>query len=124
MKTNQKGIISLDWGAIWDILSIFDVKIEESSGGNVIKNLENYYELSCEIRSQIGEEFYKVINSKEYKELYLANKKTFKKIEEVQKSNGLAKQVDGLNYKRFLKKCALQKKYFGGNISEVKLGYK
>lgn len=119
-----QGKISLDWGAIFDILSIYNVKINICDGLKKEQNFQNFKQLENEIREQIGVKlFNEIVGGKEYQDLYDANLHTFKKVEEAQKTIGLAKEIDSANYQRFLKKISLQKKYFNNEIKEVKIGY-
>ena len=121
----SQGKISLDWGGVFDILSIYNVKINICSGLKKEQNYQNFSRLESEIRGQIGIKlFNEIVSSKEYQDLYDANLHTFKKVEEAQKDNGLAKEIDVANYQRFLKKAELQKKYFNSDLKEIKVGYK
>jgi hypothetical protein len=117
-------IIDQEPGKIFDELAIFNVKINECNGLDKEKNIKNFKNLSDQIKKQIGEKLYsEILESDEYIKLYDANLATFKKIQEVQKTTGLAKEVDLLNYARFLSKAELQKIYFNTDIKEVKIGY-
>jgi hypothetical protein len=120
----NKGTITLDWGAIFDILSIYNVKINKCEGLKKEANIRNFNELAIEIKNQIGNLlFNEIIDSVEYIDLYNANLDTFVKIAEVQNTIGLAKDVDSLNYARFLKKNMLQQKFFNTEVTEIKVGY-
>jgi hypothetical protein len=120
----MQGKISLDWGGIFDILSIYNVKINLCTGFKKEQNYQNFSLLELEIKEQIGVlKFKEIMASKEYQELYDANLQTFKKVEEAQQSDGLAKEVDTANFLRFTKKIDLQKKFFGGEVRETKVGY-
>jgi len=115
---------SKDIGGWFDELAIINVKINLCHGPKKDLNILNFKQLSNEIKEQIGELLYnKIFGSEDYQELYEANLLVFKKVEEAQKTVGLAKEIDSLNYERYLKKSALQKKYFGGEIKEIKIGY-
>ncbi len=115
---------SLDIGSWFDILAIYNVKINKCTGRKKVQNQENFKKLAAEIENQIGKlKFNNIIESDEYSELYDANLKTFKMVELAQKDDGLAKQVDVSNYSRFLKKKALQKRFFDSEVKETKVGY-
>jgi len=116
--------ITLDEGYVFDLLSINEVKISKAQGENIEKATKNYISLSNEIIDQIGEDlFYRIILSDQYQQLKEANEKTFELVDEVKYDNGLGKKVDDSNYNRYLKKVALQNKFFGKEIQEIKIGY-
>jgi hypothetical protein len=111
--------ISVDYGYAFDVLAIVEVKNKI-----VGKKGENYYRLYKDIEEQIGrEKMDEVINSNEYIKLIDTNQKVFDLVDQAQKDNGLAKQVDSANYERYIVKTNLQKKFFNENITEIKLGY-
>lgn len=118
----SQGTITLDWGIIFDTLAIIETK-------NAIRNINNdddktHIKLWNAIASQIGIRLLeKIVKSKEYKELVKVNLETFKLVDLAQKDDGLAKKVDVSNHLRYIKKVELQKKFFGTEASEIKLGY-
>jgi len=115
--------ISLPEGYIFDILSIYQIKICKSTDDKV--NLSNFNNLKKEIEDHIGtEKMLLIINSIEYAKLLEANLKTFKLVDDVKSNPCLGRDVDRSNYERFLAKKALQEKYFNSNYSEIKIGYK
>ena len=114
--------ITLPEGYIFDILSIYQIKISKSIDD--ITNLSNFNNLLNEIKSQIGNDITnQIMDSKEYSDLLCANINTFNLVDEVKSNPCLGKDVDSSNYKRFLAKKALQEKWFDSNYSEVKIGY-
>ena len=114
--------ISLDEGYIFDILSVYEIKLTKNPNHTIL--LENIKRLQEEIISQIGDEKFKEIKkSNEYKELLEANLVTFELVDLAKESEGLAKQVDASNYERYLRKSNLQKKFFNNSMIEVKIGY-
>lgn len=114
--------VTLPEGYIFDILSIYQVKITKSPANSV--NHYNYNELLSEISNQIGKETIDIIlNSEEYSNLYSANLETFNLVDLVKSNPCLGKDVDASNYKRFLAKKALQEKWFHNSYSEIKIGY-
>ena len=118
----SKGLVSMDWGNIFDILSIFNVKINHCVGNALIQNVKNFKEMESEVKKQIGlNKFIEIMESPEYKDLYESNLYTFNKVSEAQKSTGIAKEVDDGNKMRFASKAKLQKKFFGTEVSEVKV---
>lgn len=114
----------LDWGAWFDILSIYNVKINSCSGQNKQKNIQNFNNLANFIIEDIGtSKFNQIIESDEYKNLYEANKTVFELVELAKEDKILASVVDKNNYFRFVKKTELQKKYFNNEVKEVKINY-
>lgn len=115
-------LITLPEGYIFDILSIYQVKVIKSNENSI--HLNNFSNLLNEITSQIGnQKVADIIGSKEYDDLCQANLETFDLVDAVKTSPCLGKEVDASNYKRFLAKKALQEKWFDSNYSEVKIGY-
>ena len=116
-----QGKISLDWGAIFDILAIMQVKCRIRFLD--YKKNSNYIQLFNEIASQIGiRKLNKIIKSKEYKQLLKVNLDTFNLVTLAQKDNGLARRIDNSNYDRYVKKSTLQKKFFNTGVKEIKIG--
>lgn len=114
--------ISLDEGFIFDILSILNVKIGQTNGFIRSQLIQNFEDLSLEIKDQIGiSKFNKIIISDEYKELYEINKLVFESVDLAKQDKILASEVDKRNYARYIKKTELQKKFFNEEIREVKI---
>jgi hypothetical protein len=108
----------VDEGYAFDYLSILEIK----SNKNGDKKTYNFCKEN--IISQIGlYEFLEIESSQEYKELLEANLNTFNLVDAVKSNPCLGTEVDKSNYKRFLKKQALQKKFFNSIGSEIKIGY-
>jgi hypothetical protein len=116
--------ITLPEGYIFDILSIYQIKISKCAQEEDFIHLNNFNNLLNEIKSQIGDTLTDlIINSDEYKNLLIANLSTFELVDAVKTDACLGKEVDQANYKRFLAKKALQEKWFNNNYLEVKIGY-
>jgi hypothetical protein len=116
--------VNLDEGYVFDMLSILKVKISHASGDNLFKIYSAYELMENQIINQIGsEKYHQVVESQEYTDLLQSNALTFSLVDKTKKDNGLAKQVDDANYKRYLCKTALQKKFFQSDASETKIGY-
>lgn len=114
--------VTLPEGYIFDILSVYQVKIIKSTDNS--QNLSNFNFLRNEISDQIGKEkTADIIDSKEYDDLCTANIETFELVDAVKLDPCLGKEVDAANYKRFLAKKALQERWFDSSYSEVKIGY-
>lgn len=113
--------ISLDEAYVFDLLSIYSVKIDNSKENKRELNIVNYESLQKEIVEQIGvEKFNEIIQSQEYKELKISNQTVFDLVDRANE-NELAKITAQANYQRYIKKIELQKKFFGNSITEVKL---
>jgi hypothetical protein len=116
--------ITLPEGYIFDILSIYQIKISKSIPEEDSLHASNFNNLLNEIKLQISEDLTALIlNSEEYKNLLIANLSTFELVDAVKTNPCLGKEVDASNYKRFLAKKALQEKWFDSSYSEVKIGY-
>jgi hypothetical protein len=108
----------VDESYAFDYLSILEIK--SNKNGDKI----TYNHCKENIISQIGlYEFLEIESSKEYKELLEANLNTFNLVDAVKSDTCLGVEVDKSNYERFLKKKALQKKFFGSTLNEIKIGY-
>jgi len=113
--------ISLDEAYVFDILSIYQVKINNFIGEKLTTTKEAMTDLVDEIIDQIGQsKFDIIIGSQEYKDLVDANQCVFDLVDIVKKDDGLAKKTDDANYERYLKKIELQKKFFQNNMKEMK----
>lgn len=111
-------------GEIFDKLSVINVKLNLSNDLLKQKNIENFEFLANQIKKQIGElKYSQIIGSDYYKDLYEVNLKLFKLVDLAQKDDGLAGQVDKVNYDRFKKKSQLQKFFFTNEVKEIKIGY-
>lgn len=113
--------ISLDEAYVFDILSIHQVKINNFHGEKLQITLSAMSDLVEEIIEQIGKSKYnEIVLSTEYNELIIANQKVFNYVDLVKQDNGLAKETDDANYERYLKKAALQEKFFKNTLRELK----
>ncbi len=115
---------SLDIGAWFDIISVYNVKINSCPKEASEKNKVNFQNLEKEISECIGAaKFKEIIDSDFYKELYQTNLDIFKLVDKVKEEPGIAKDMDALNYKRYIVKSGLQENFFGSKMSEIKIGY-
>ena len=113
--------ISLDEAYVFDMLSVFDVKIINLSGEKLAKTLEKMSDMIEEVVDQIGKDKYQeIISSTEYEKMVDANQKVFELIDQSKFDNGLAKITDDANYDRHIAKMALQKRFFDNELTEVK----
>lgn len=113
--------ISVDEAYVFDMLAVFDVKLKKLDGEKLATTIEKFSDMIEEVIDQIGQDkFNEIYNSVEYKKMIQANQRVFELIDESKNDNGLAKITDDANFDRHIAKMALQKKYFGGNLTEVK----
>jgi hypothetical protein len=114
--------IQVDEAYAFDMLSILEVKYEKKS---TQQNLDNLHELSQSIENQVGAgKFFDILNSDEYESLYHTNVVLFDLIDDIKRGEDIsAKEVDDLNYLRWEYKNGIQKKFFGKETGEVKIGY-
>ena len=108
----------VDESYAFDYLSILEIKADKNG------DKKNYNLCKEHIISQISlYEFLEITSSQEYKDLLEANSNTFNLVDAVKSNPCLGTEVDKSNYERFLKKQALQKKFFGSMGNEIKIGY-
>lgn len=113
--------ISLDEAYVFDMLSVFDVKIKNLDGEKLVKTIEKMSDMIEEVIEQISEEKYgKIVSSLEYKKMVEANQRVFNLIDQSKDDAGLAKITDDANYDRHIAKMAFQKRFFDSELTEVK----
>lgn len=114
MKIN----LEVDIAYAIDFLSILEVK------SNKLKNQlssDNFTNQKRYISSQINKFLFKeILSSQEYKDLYNTNEEIWNAIDLIKTNTISAKQVDDLNYKRWIIKNKLQSKFFNQITSEEK----
>jgi hypothetical protein len=111
--------ISLDEGAVFDILAINVVKHQRKPTSNLTMVIE---EMKKEIATQIGlDKINEILSSLEFKELVKVNDDVFDLIDAAQTGEGLARAVQDGNRKRYNQKILLQRKYFHDKITEEKI---
>ena len=121
LKRNNIIKVSLDEAYVFDLLSIYAVKIDNSDGEKKRQSEKNYNLLSNEIIESIGiDKFTDIILSDEYKDLVDANQIVFELVDRA-KENKLAKATADANYERYIKKIELQQKFFETKITEIKI---
>ncbi len=107
--------ITVDEAYAFDFLSILQVKYDR------LGNATPYRNTLAEIKNQLEEKLVDaILVSKEYYSLYDLNDKIFLLLETVSTSDILAKEIDELNYARFLAKRELQHKFFNNTLAEKK----
>lgn len=113
--------ISLDEAYVFDLLSIYQVKINNAQDQKLDQLKKTYDILSNEIIDQIGQElFLKIISSIEYHELIKINQIVFNLVDRANETQ-LSKLTADANYQRYIKKIELQNEFFKNTITEVKL---
>lgn len=113
--------ISLDEAYVFDMLSVFYVKIKKLTGEKLLLTLEKYADMANEVIDQIGVEKYNDMTlSAEFKSMIDANLKIFELIDKSKNDTGLAKITDDANYDRHIAKMAFQKRFFDSELTEVK----
>lgn len=113
--------ISVDEAYVFDMLSVFDVKLKNLSGEKLLKTIEKYSDMREEVIDQIGKDKYdQIVSSLEYQKMVYANQRVFQLIDESKNDTGLAKITDDANYERHVAKMALQNRFFETELTEVK----
>jgi len=113
--------ISVDEAYVFDMLSVFDVKLRNLHGEKLLKTIEKYSDMKEEVVEQIGKDKYdQIVSSLEYQKMVYANQRVFDLIDESKNDTGLAKLTDDANYDRHVAKMALQKRFFDTELTEVK----
>ena len=114
--------ISLDESYVFDLLSIYEVKLSYSLDlEKKIKLQQSYDMLSKEIIDHIGVEiFTTILASNEYVELKKSNELVFKLVDRAGETE-LSKVTADANYTRYLNKISLQHKFFNNALTEVKI---
>lgn len=108
----------VDEAYAFDYLSILEVKKDLAADAQK----EEAFEICKVFLSKQLDNFESIYSSKEYKDLYNINKKTFDLVD-LARNNGevTAKQVDDANMERFYRKCDLQSKFFSNSLIESKI---
>ena len=110
--------LQVDEGYAFDYLSILEVKNSHINNQQTKKNLEDCSNL---LKVQLGDIFFKIIESEEYKNLIRANNNSFLIIDRVRDGEKVsAKEVDALNTQRFTHKKNLQRLFFNNDVQECK----
>jgi hypothetical protein len=113
--------ISLDEAYVFDLLSIYQVKINNAVDDKLQQLNSTYDLLSNEIINQIGHDlFNKIICSKQYIELVNINQIVFDLVDRANETQ-LSKLTADANYQRYIKKIELQNEFFKNMITEIKL---
>lgn len=117
--------VPVDVGYAFDMLSILEVKRDVNKKNDIAdKLIENVTRLKERIKDGIGDKlFNSIYKSQAYMSLYLVNVELFDKIDLAKHIDIPSKEIDDLNYKRYLHKKQIHEVFFNGEISEVKIGY-
>jgi hypothetical protein len=77
-----------------------------------------------DLENSLGKDFTKkILDSKEYKDLFEANQLTFEAVDKAKDDSVKASYVDKCNYKRMIAKKNLQLSFFNTKLTENKIGY-
>jgi len=110
--------LKVDEAYAFDYLSILEIKKEKT------KDLSKWQECIYHLESQFDLDFFqKMISSKEYQDMVKANKLTFEAVDKAKTNEVTAKEVDYCNFQRYTAKENFQRKFFGSDLSEKKVGY-
>jgi len=113
--------ISLDEAYVFDMLSVFDVKIKNLDGEKLAKTIEKMSCMIEEVIEQVNKDKYdEIVSSIEYQKMVEANQRVFDLIDQSKDDAGLAKITDDANYDRHIAKMAFQKRFFNSELTEVK----
>ena len=121
--TENTGMIDLQVseGYAFDYFAIMQVKAQKTESEI---NIRNYHLCFNNLRAEVGPKLFDlIVSSQEYKDLVNVNAKTFDAVDKAKTDEIPASLVDRLNYERYLKKCALQEKFFDSKMDEQKIGY-
>lgn len=114
--------IDVDEGYAFDFLSILDVK--KMKLGTSPSTEEYWNRVYVNLCDEIGKSTVDLIlKSPEYASCVDANSKMFDLVDLAKADKVTARESDRGNYARCEAKKALQKKFFGNDISEIKIGY-
>jgi len=110
--------LKVDEAYAFDYLSILEIKKQKTNDES--KWSECLDHLSC----QFDNDFFKeMITSQEYKNMIKANQLTFEGVDKAKRNEVSAKDVDYCNFQRHVAKENFQRKFFGSDLSEKKIGY-
>ena len=118
MKQHNLGKLNIlvDAAYAFDYYAILLVKLSKELIDSEISEL-----FLTSLTSQLGFDLIEaIISSTEFDTLVEANKETFELVDKAKKNEVLASEVNDANFNRFLAKKALQDKFFGKPLSEVK----
>ena len=111
----------VDESYAYDYLSILHVKEDKNRCAKTMQAHEWCYDT---LEQQVGEKLHdEILDSIEYKNLLEANRETFEAVDKAKDDKVKASLIDKLNYKRYLYKQDLQKKFFNNNLREIKFAY-
>ena len=110
--------LKVDEAYAFDYLSILEVKKEKTNDSS------EWLDCMHHLASQFDFDFFqKMMFSEEYQDMIKANKLTFEAVDKAKTNEVTAKDVDYCNFQRHLAKENFQRKFFGSNLSEKKIGY-
>jgi len=115
--------LEVEIGYYWDYLSIIGVKFDKTQKPEAYAQ---YLRCKDNLVNQIGlEKFDEIFASDEYIALYDVNSYLFGLVDEIKKDKSIGQELDNQVYQRWLRKKALQEKFYPeSEYSEIKVGYK
>lgn len=114
--------LPVDEGYAFDYLSILELKLRKAPADE--SRQRTWLECHRSITDQVGNELMDdVLNSKEYAKLYEINSDTFDAVDRAKTDSIPASTVDQLNFRRYQCKVELQRVFFSGAVTEIKVGY-
>lgn len=113
--------LPVDPGFFFDFMSIQEVKLDLN---RTAQNAVNWRVTHVAAVAQLGDDkVEEILNSDEYKALYDINRRVFDAVDKAKANAITAREVDELNYQRYLLKLVLQKRFFETEATEQKIGY-
>lgn len=121
LKRNNMIKITLDEAYVFDLLAIYEVKMEKCEGEKLNKTIQSYTTLANEIKEQIGKDLYfEIIDSDTYQDLKAINKAVFELVDRASETQ-LSQDTASANYKRYILKHRIQSEFFNSILQEVKV---
>jgi len=110
--------LKVDEAYAFDYLSILEIKKHKTNDESKWSECLDYLSYQFDI------DFFKqMITSQEYKDMIKANELTFEAVDKAKRNEVSAKDVDYCNFQRHVAKENFQRKFFGSDLSEKKIGY-
>jgi hypothetical protein len=108
--------ICVDEAYAFDFLSILEIKKNHSD-----QAMQSWHNCFNYLKAQLSNSLFTlIINSQEYREMVIANQKTFDAVELAKSNKITSKELDETNFARYQTKINLQNKFFSNRITEFK----
>ncbi len=113
--------VTLDEAYVFDLLAIYEVKMDKCDGEKLSKTIQSYTTLANDIKEQIGQDLYfEIIDSDTYADLKNANREVFELVDRASETQ-LSQDTASANYKRYILKHRIQSEFFNSILQEVKI---